>query len=87
MVAKRHLQKLIGAVADGQFGPGTRAAHDAFIARHGMEQACCLWAAERIAFYQSLNKPQFVKGWTNRTSYFLPGDPEGWWAWFHGAAA
>lgn len=90
--AVRMMQRMVGAVADGNIGPKTIAAFTAFIAANGEDGAAKIWAAARKAFDLNLatnegpNDPDriFLRGWNNRTDSFLPGTP--WWnAWGNAA--
>lgn len=87
--AIKTLQRLVGVSADARLGPATEAAYGKWLAAHSLEEAAQLWADQRNAFYDLIvhQKPQnakFLKGWKNRTAYFLPGTP--WWQGFGGEA-
>ncbi len=77
------IQRMVGAAADGDLGPGSAAAYSAFVARHGLVATARAWADTRDAFYRLLvaQKPKngvFLNGWVRRTAYYRPGSP--WWA-------
>ena len=76
-------QRLIGVADDGKIGPATAAASSAYRSKVSEEGAAAQWGIERILFYISISQPpstniRFLKGWTNRTRYFLPGGE--WWS-------
>lgn len=76
------LQRLLGLGDDGKIGPKTIAAYKAWIDKVGEEAAAKQFAAARIAYYNQIiaNRPanaKYLKGWTNRTNYYLPGTA--WW--------
>jgi len=78
-------QRLIGVADDGKIGPATAAASSAYRSKVSEEGAAAQWGIERILFYISISQPpstniKYLKGWTNRTRYFLPGGE--WWARF-----
>ena len=82
--AVKLLQRLIGCADDGQCGPGTAAAYAAWIERHGETDAAELYANARIAFYDRIiaarpANARYRNGWRNRTNYYLPNRPDGWW--------
>lgn len=79
--AARHLQRMVGVTEDAHIGPGTAKAYVNYVAKHGLEQTAKDWAQARIDFYTSLNKPKYIKGYTNRSNYFLPGTT--WWKKFN----
>lgn len=56
------LQRAIGVVADSIFGPITLQAATSADPRLLIPR----FTEERVAFYQSLNQPRFLKGWINR---------------------
>lgn len=60
----RTLQQAVGTAQDGSIGPVTLAAvagfNQAFLLGH--------FTALRLAFYEALNMPQFIEGWTNRAN-------------------
>ena len=62
--AVKILQKVVGVEQDGSVGPITLAA----VA--GVEQSVLLesYTLNRIAYYRSLNEPEFIHGWTNRAN-------------------
>jgi len=78
-------QRLIGVSDDGKIGPATAAASSAYRSKVTEEGAAAQWGIERILFYISISQPpssniKYLKGWTNRTRYFLPGGE--WWTKF-----
>ncbi len=82
------VQRMLDVSPDGQLGQATAAPFNALLTKTGPEfVAGALWTI-RDTFYEQLiaAKPslgQFQRGWDNRSAYFTPGDPEGWWARFH----
>lgn len=66
--AVKTIQRAVGDIlagpfiADGVFGPDTLAAVNSCEPAHLLMR----FTARRIDYYQSLNKPQFIKGWTAR---------------------
>lgn len=65
--AARYLQKTVGAQQDGQIGPNTLAAVEAFVANNGEAQAVRLFQDARRAYYRQLGTfPTFGKGWLRR---------------------
>lgn len=56
------LQRLVGTDVDGEIGPLTIAAAAAIDPVSLVGQFC----DARLAYYQSLNRPEYIKGWTNR---------------------
>lgn len=85
--AVEKLQALIGVTADGDIGPKTIAAYDGWIAKLGEVEAAKRWGGVRDRYYQAVasnegpNDPdaRFLRGWKNRTAYFLPGHAQRWW--------
>jgi len=78
------LQGLIGANIDGQIGPATVDRYNAWLDAQSLDTAARAWAALRNHYYDEViaAKPynmKFRDGWRNRTAYFLPSHPEGWW--------
>lgn len=71
------LQRLIGVTADGQAGPKTREAYQQWLCGLTMAKAMQEYTDARIRFYASLNRPEYIKGWTNRAMSFRAGTP--WW--------
>jgi lysozyme family protein len=57
------LQRAVGAVADGSFGPKTLKAALAV----GRRDLPDLMLAAQDRYYHGLNNPQWIKGWLNRT--------------------
>jgi lysozyme family protein len=62
--AARALQFVVGTMQDGAIGPLTLAAAAGADANRTVTLLC----GNRIAYYQSLDKPEFIDGWTNRAS-------------------
>lgn len=56
------LQRLVGTDVDGEIGPLTIAAAAGIDPVSLVGQFC----DARLAYYQSLNRPEYIKGWTNR---------------------
>ncbi len=85
------LQDMLDLKQDGNLGPVSASTYNGLLARQGEAWiAGALWAM-RGEFYERIiaAKPYLAvneRGWDNRNIYFSPGDPEGWWARFHGAA-
>lgn len=80
--AAKLLQRMIGAVDDGQVGRGTASAYTQFLGTMPIEKVAAKWAEVRNAFYDRIivSHPTNIKyrnGWRNRTASFLPGTP--WW--------
>lgn len=57
-------QKLVGVPIDGIFGTKTLEAVDDY------QGFCNAYSNKRIEYYESLNKPKYIKGWTNRANSF-----------------
>jgi len=84
----RMLQDMLDVTVDGKIGPGgeTARAFATFVAK-GETFAAGAWWARREEYYEALvsRRPSdgiYLKGWDNRSRYFTPGDPGGWWtAW------
>jgi lysozyme family protein len=79
-------QDLLDVSQDGVIGINgeTAKAFSAFGARYGLEAFAGAWWAMREEYYEALvirrpSDAQFIHGWDNRSAYFLPGHPEGWW--------
>ena len=65
--AARYLQKTVGAAQDGQIGPATLAAVDAYVTNNGVAAAVRAFQDARRAFYRQLSTFQtFGKGWLRR---------------------
>ena len=77
MAAVEVLQKMIRTDADGNAGPGTRAAYRRWRCNVSDDAAMKAWTAARVAFYKGLHNPRYEAGWINRANSFLPGTP--WW--------
>ncbi len=78
------LQRLVGTADDGIMGPATAKAYRTLVERQGEAFVAALWFMTRNAFYDSIiaSRPvnaKYERGWKNRSHYFTPGDPEGWW--------
>jgi lysozyme family protein len=83
--AQRMVQHVCGAVQDGNIGPKTVAAWNAWVARVGLEAAGAAIAAQRNAWYlQCVNaiptNRKYLNGWRNRTAWLAPGGAL-WRAW------
>jgi hypothetical protein len=62
--AVKNLQKIVGVTEDGSMGPITLAA----VRTLNPRDLVARFSQERLAFYQSLNQPVFLKGWSNRVN-------------------
>jgi lysozyme family protein len=58
------LQRLVGVTQDGSVGPITLAA----VAQFNVGDLISRFAQARLAFYQSLNMPEFEQGWATRVA-------------------
>ena len=58
------LQRLVGVTQDGSVGPITLAA----VAQFNVGDLIGRFAQARLAFYQSLNMPEFEQGWASRVA-------------------
>jgi len=58
------LQKLVGVTQDGSVGPITLAA----VRQFNVGDLIGRFAQARLAFYQSLNMPEFEQGWATRVA-------------------
>ena len=58
------LQKIVGVTPDGSIGPITLAA----VGQLNAADLVARFAQARLAFYKSLNKPEFEQGWTTRVA-------------------
>lgn len=82
------VQDMLDVAQDGRLGPQTAGAYNKLLAAQGEAFLVgALWAF-RSEFYERIiaAKPYLgenERGWDNRSIYFAPGDPEGWWARFH----
>jgi len=56
------LQRALGIAADGVFGPATLAA----VQQADPASLIVKFTQAKIAFYEGLNQPRFLKGWLNR---------------------
>ena len=56
------LQRIVGVDADGGIGPQTLQA----VADCEAEELIGKFYTARMSFYENLNKPMFIKGWTRR---------------------
>lgn len=66
--AVQTLQRSVGTVADGVYGPLTRKAIKNYIDRHGLVKLIEVYASNRIRYYRSLKTFRvFGRGWTRRT--------------------
>jgi lysozyme family protein len=84
--AIRLLQDMLDVKVDGSIGPNgeTAKAWASFCNLHGEECAAGAWWTMREKYYESLveRRPSdgiYLRGWDNRSRWFLPGDPERWW--------
>jgi len=78
------LQDILDVSMDGQIGLGTTGAYKARLARVGEQVMAGAFWAMREEYYEDLvaARPSdgiYLKGWDNRSDYYLPGHPEGWW--------
>jgi lysozyme family protein len=65
--AAKLLQRIVGAVADGQVGKGTLAAVNAYVVTHGVAAAVKAYQDARKTYYRSLPTfEHFGKGWLAR---------------------
>jgi lysozyme family protein len=85
--AAKLLQRMIGAVDDGQIGRGTVSKYTAFLASMPIEKVAIKWAGVRNAFYDRIiaahpTNEKYRNGWRNRSASFLPGSA--WWRGFGG---
>lgn len=76
-------------VIDGRVDPngGTAKAFAAECGAKGVEFMAGAWWAMREEYYEDLvvrrpSDAMYLNGWDNRSDYFTPGHPEGWWARF-----
>jgi len=82
------VQRMLDLKDDGQLGPVTAAKFNTLLAVGGPQfVAGALWTI-RDSFYEQIiaAKPYLAeneRGWDNRSLYFTPGQPEGWWARFN----
>ena len=58
------LQRIVGVIPDGSIGPITLAA----VAQLNAGELVVRFAQARLAFYQSLKKPEFEQGWATRVA-------------------
>lgn len=77
--AVRRLQETVNVEVDGKFGDQTKAAYGRELKNLGEEGFAKRYTDARIAYYESLDQPIYIKGWKNRARYFLKGHPEKWW--------
>lgn len=66
----KHIQRIIGATADGALGPQTAAKYKAWVDRVGWAAATDAVRNDKIAFFESLDRPEFIDGWRNRANYY-----------------
>lgn len=84
--AIKHMQRIIGAGADGVIGPETQLAFDKYLERVGMAQALRDYVSQRIGFFEQIvaSRPDngiFLNGWKRRANAFRPsvfGMPDDW---------
>lgn len=86
VTAVKQMQDLLDLTQDGQIGPATIAAFTKRLSRSEEFFAGALWAM-REEYYEDLvaRRPSdgmYLSGWDNRSDYFTPGHPEGWWVRF-----
>jgi len=66
------LQKSVGTLADGLFGPMTRRAVNKYIDQYGLVKLVEVYASHRMRFYMSLKTFRyFGKGWSRRVDEVL----------------
>ena len=66
--AIRYLQKMVGTMQDGIWGPMTLRALNRYLERHGEAKAIRRYAALRLSYYRKLRTfSTFGRGWTRRT--------------------
>ena len=79
------LQDLLDCGVDGKISAGGETSRAfAKVLAKGEEFLAGAWWAMREEFYEDLvaRRPSdaiYLKGWDNRSRYFTPADPEGWW--------
>lgn len=67
--ARRLLQKAVGTVADGIYGPMTKRAFKKYIEKHGERKLIERYAELRMGYYKRLKHfKTFGRGWTRRTN-------------------
>jgi len=67
--AIRYLQKMVGTVPDGLFGPMTRRAVRKYIDKHGLAYAINRYGDARERYYRRLRHfPTFGRGWLRRNN-------------------
>ena len=59
------LQRIVGVTQDGSIGPITLAA----VRQFSVADLIARFAQARLAFYQSLNEPEFEQGWATRVAH------------------
>ncbi len=62
----RFVQKVVGTVEDGSFGPGTKKAVDEYLTANDDKTFANAIIDLRSNYYKSLNNSTFEKGWLNR---------------------
>lgn len=84
--AIKMLQDILDVGMDGKIGARgeTATAYTARLARVGEQVMAGAWWAMREEYYEDLvaARPSdgiYLKGWDNRSDYFLPGHKERWW--------
>lgn len=82
------LQDLLDVGQDGKITSATGETATAYrkaIATYGEQVLAGAWWMLREEYYEDLvtRRPSdgiYLAGWDNRSTYWLPGHPEGWWA-------
>lgn len=83
--AVKVMQRLVGCPSDGIVGNALVGGFAKFTADEA--NAASAWGVERNRYYDRIiaanpANARFRNGWRNRTAWFLPDDPGGWWkAW------
>lgn len=80
-------QRLVDVADDGMLGPVSAKAWNGFLAQVGEPFAAGAWWQVRNTFYDTIiaangSLAKYRNGWRNRSRYYAPGHPEGWWARF-----
>jgi lysozyme family protein len=67
--AAKLLQRIVGAVADGQIGRGTRQAVQAYVTAHGLAKLIEAYSEARRDYYRALSTfDTFGRGWLRRVN-------------------
>jgi lysozyme family protein len=86
VAAKKLVQDMVDVAQDGVIGVNglTARTYGAWVDVHGEATAAGAWWALREKFYEDLvaRRPSdgiYLRGWDNRSRWFLPGQVEKWW--------